>query len=160
MSATRCYLFDTSVFINSWHKYYPPSVFITYWQFLDQLIDAEAVVSCWEVYKEIERQRDNLFDWCKDRKAIFEKPSEETTIEMVSLMNKYPNFAAVGGSKNAADPWVIAHAKLRGAIVVTDEHFAEKQRPTKPPKIPNVCDELGVQRRTIVEFLSENEAHF
>lgn len=111
------------------------------------------VVSCNEVYEELKRQNDDLFKWAKQRKLVFENPSEDITFQLQELMNEYPNFAATGGTLNAADPWVISHARIGRAHVVTYEIRAKKRKPTVAPKIPDVCDDLSMQSFTVVEFL-------
>ena len=85
---------------------------------------------------------------------MFEKPTQEVLTELTDLMSKYPNFAAQGGrSTNAADPWVIAHAKVAGATVVTDEFPTEKTvRASVPPKIPDVCSALELPWMRPVDF--------
>jgi hypothetical protein len=75
-------------------------------------------------------------------------------------MNEYPNYAALSGTLNAADPWVIAHARLARAIVVTYEDKAVNRKPTKPPKMPDVCSDLGMRSLKVVEFLKEAKISF
>ena len=70
---------------------------------------------------------------------------------MRELMNRMPNLAAEG-DRNRADPWVVTLAQVRGTMVVTDEKWSNT-RPTKPPKIPNVCNELGIKWKTPAEFI-------
>jgi len=113
------------------------------------------VFSCEEVYRELEDQQDELFEWAKKHKDVFKKPTEEVLELLTQVMSQFRNFAAQGGgSRNRADPFVIAHAQAAGAVVVTDEEWAERQKPTKPPKIPNACSELGVSWMTPAEFLA------
>jgi hypothetical protein len=151
------YCLDTSAFINAWRKHYSPDVFPSFWTAMERLIIDGAIVSCHEVYKEIQKREDELLAWCKRYKTIFEKPTTSTTKELTIIMSQFPNFAAQGGSTNAADPWVIAHAKVGGYVVVTYEQFQEKWNPRKPPKIPNVCKALGIPNTGMLEFLANNE---
>ena len=46
--------------------------------------------------------------------------------------------------RSLADPWVIAHALNKNAIVVTKE-TKEMAINTKRIKIPNVCDNMGIR---------------
>ena len=151
---------DTSVFINGWWKHYRIDVFPSFWKELDRLIQQGVVISCEEVYEELKRQKDELFRWAKKRKTVFEKPSEDTFHQLAELMNAYPNYAAASGTTNSADPWVIAHAKLARATVVTYEEAALKMRDTKPPKIPNICDDLGMRCLGVLDFLKEANVKF
>lgn len=68
-------------------------------------------------------------------------------------MRGYENYAALSSSRNDADPWVIAHARRSGAVVVTYEEFVANPKPTKPPKIPNVCDDLDIKWVDTIGFL-------
>jgi hypothetical protein len=110
-------------------------------------------MSCEEVYREIEKQHDGLCDWAKRQKQIFERPTSATTRQMQIVMGMFPNLAAQGGATNAADPWVISHAKLAGATLVTYEQRQEHMNPRKPPKIPNVCEALNVPWLGMADFL-------
>ena len=123
------YCLDTRAFINAWRKHYRPSVFPTFWEKMQTLITAGKVVSCHEVFKEIQRREDDLLEWAKKYRTIFEHPVARTTKELAIIMQAYPNFAAQGGSTNSADPWVIAHARIGGHVVVTYEEFQEKFNP-------------------------------
>ena len=154
------YLLDTSIFINGWRKHYHPEVFPAYWSALDALIENRKVLSCEAVYDELQQQRDELADWAKERKRIFRSPTEDTLLELQGVMREFPNFAAQGGSRNAADPYLIAHARISKAVVVTDEVKLPAVRLTKPPKIPNVCDALGIRWMPGVDFLRANNIVF
>jgi hypothetical protein len=154
------YCLDTSVFINSWNQHYRIDVFPAVWTALDGMIREGRVISCAEVYAELEKQRDELLAWVKPRKHVFHSPTNETTDQMKELMGRYPNFAAAGGSANAADPWLIAHARVTDTVIVTFEQFQERSKATKPPKIPNVCHDLGIRCLKPIDFLAENGISF
>jgi hypothetical protein len=147
------FLLDASVFINGWRKHYPIDVFPSFWRSLSRLFEDGTAFSCWDVFEEIRRHDDELLAWVKERQHVFEKPTEDTIFEIQYLMHAFPNFAAIGGSTNAADPWVIAHARQGKATVVTCEEIADRIKPTKPPKMPNVCEMVGVEWKSPIEFL-------
>ena len=152
----RRFCIDTSVFINGWNKRYRKDVFPTLWEKLDAMLTIGSAFSCHEVYLELTHQADELAAWAKERRLCFEDPSENTILTFKEIIHHYPNFAAVGGAGNDADPWVIAHAKLAGAVVVTDEQPAPTQRPTKPPKIPDVCEALEIKWMPPIDFFAAN----
>ncbi len=151
---------DTSFLINGWNKHYSQRVFPSLWGAIDRLIGESRVCSCEEVYLELSKQDDKLFEWAKTRRSAFHAPTAETIREFKKIMAEHRNFAAASGTTNRADPWVIAHAKTIDAIVVTDEASDPKRRPTKPPKIPDVCDKLGVPCVTPIEFLARAGLRF
>ena len=72
---------------------------------------------------------------------------------MRELMARFPNIAAEPG-RNTADPWVITLAQIHNGIVVTDEQRANT-RASKPPKMPTLCDQLGIKVLKPVEFIGE-----
>lgn len=148
------YCLDTSFLVNGWRKTYHPNVFPTLWTALDDLIAKGTVFSCEEVYLEIQKKTDDLAGWAKARKSAFLVPDDHVTLEMQNIMTKFRNFAAMGGSLNQADPWVVSVARVIGAVVVTDEQKAEKQKATKPPKLPNVCEAVHVGWMSPIQFLA------
>jgi len=154
MSLKHCYCLDTSFLINGWNKRYRIDVFPTIWTKIEENLGERAICSCQEVYDEIQIQRDELAAWAKKHRAHFHNPSAETLKQLSRVMAQFPNFAAPGGSTNGADPLVIAQAIVLGAVVVTDEVQANT-KPTKPPKIPNACDAMGVRWVSPIDFLKE-----
>lgn len=155
MMENRIYCIDTSFLINGWRKHYPRVVFPAIWDRLDlmMVMEEKPVFACVEVFEDLKKQNDDLLTWAKQRKTVlFRDATKQVLKELDRIMASFPNFAAMGGSTNASDPWVIAHAKAAGAIVVTDEIPAKAPKPTKPPKIPDVCDALGVHWLKPIDF--------
>jgi Domain of unknown function (DUF4411) len=154
MACTNCYCLDTSFLINGWNKRYRIDVFPTVWATIEANFGERAICSCEEVYNETQAQRDELSAWTKRHRAFFHNPGAETLAELARVMARFPNFVAQGGSTNGADPLVIAQAIVLDAVVVTDEVQANT-KPTKPPKIPNACDVMGVRWVSPIDFLKE-----
>lgn len=154
------YCLDTSSLINGWHKHYSVRVFPGVWESLELLLVQRRVFSCIEVWNELSVQRDDLFEWAKARKHRFEQPNSEILAELAVIMQAFPNFVAQGSAKNTADPWVIAHAKAEGGIVVSDEYSAPRQKPNKPPKIPDACAALGIRCVRLTDFFESYEIRF
>jgi hypothetical protein len=57
-----------------------------------------------------------------------------------------------GGGRNAADPFVIGLAHARGGVVVTEETLSGN---IDKPRIPDVCNAVGVRWLTLVGFVRE-----
>jgi hypothetical protein len=57
-----------------------------------------------------------------------------------------------------ADPWVIAHAMKEKAIVVTKE--SKVTTSTDKIKIPNVCENMGVECINDFRFIEEMNIKF
>jgi len=70
---------------------------------------------------------------------------------VTEIMANWGKLVDVRKDRSRADPFVIATAKVIGATVVTDEkHGAEKD-----PRIPFVCERLGVPCLTPSAFVRE-----
>ena len=57
-----------------------------------------------------------------------------------------------------ADGWLVAYAKVHGAIVVTNEQSAPESR--RAIKLPDVCDQAEVARDTVFEMLRAMTVRF
>lgn len=76
--------------------------------------------------------------------------TEEVQLATREVLTKHPKLLGVGGGRNGADPFVMGLACLQGGVVVTEELIS---RNLSKPRIPDVCDDLGVQRLTLVGFV-------
>ena len=61
--------------------------------------------------------------------------------------------------RSLADPWVIAHAMSEGATVVTKEEKVTALNSNKI-KIPNVCDNMGIEWINDFDFVAEMNIQF
>lgn len=150
------YLLDTGFFINGWRKWYRRDVFPGLWARVEESLLEREAYSIRAVYQELQYQDDDLASWAKARQGAFVPETEELGHQMSLVMKAIPNFVAAGGAPNMADPFIVAQAKLDGAIVVTAEMpaTARQIKPTKPPKLPSACDELGVKWMSCWDFLA------
>lgn len=139
------YCLDTNVFIQAWNGYYAFDFFPDYWDSLDKLAQQGIIFATEEVKKEIAESDDTLKQWISSRQYFF-KPIDDSVQECLAEVFKDPTHHRLVDSikgRSKADPWVIAHAMAEGAVVVTKEEFAPLD--TRRIKIPNVCDDLGVE---------------
>jgi Domain of unknown function (DUF4411) len=74
---------------------------------------------------------------------------EDIQVETSAILSAHPRLMGKGKGRNAADPFVIALARVNDGAVVTEEHWRNIN------KIPEVCDALGVQCLSLVEFIQE-----
>ena len=151
----KTYCLDTSVLINGWNKHYRRDVFPHVWDELGRRLACGQARVPWEVYKEIDKQADELREWISQYKEFIKRPSSDELRLIRDLMAIFPNMAAQGGSINAADPWVIVSAQSVNGIVVTDEKPQAVAKPTKPPKITFVCEQLGIPWMAPIDFLAD-----
>lgn len=135
------YVLDSSFLIKLFREQ-PIDVYVTLWESIDALLSDGGAMVPREAYREIERRDDALHDWLKGRSGIVEADGAE--LQVVAEMSvRYPLW--VQGPKNAADPFVIAAALVRGGIVVTDERTAGPTTDERNLRIPNVGDAFGVE---------------
>lgn len=64
------YYLDTSAWMDGWIRDYPPDVFPSIWELLDEEIEKDVIKASEEVYVEIKRKDDGLRRWIKDRKKV------------------------------------------------------------------------------------------
>lgn len=98
-----------------------------------------------QVYEELEEQKDELFDWCKERKELLIiDAAEETEIILVELIAEFPDsIGELGTGSSYADLYVIATAEFLDWKVVTLEDFSTSPK-RKKWKIPNICQHRGI----------------
>jgi hypothetical protein len=151
------YVFDTSGLIGAWRRWYPPDVFPGLWNEFDALIDAGRAIAPHEVYEELDVQDDELHKWVKARREEFIAPTDRSVmLQARAVLDRHPNLTKAGTGRNRADPFVIALATLRGAAVVTGELGGTLNR----PKIPFVCDDLGVGCIGLLELIRSEQWTF
>ena len=145
------YSVDTSALVNAWRKYYPPEVFESLWQRISDFIENGRFLAPDEVERELEHQDDELYKWVKQRSKMFVPLDYAIQARATVIINKHRSLTRTGGiMSGSADPYVIALAGERNLTVVTDE----KPKP-KRPRIPDVCDALGIPWMPLVEVFRE-----
>jgi hypothetical protein len=138
------FVLDTNVF-NEMGGYYP-SRFPSFWAEFDKAAQDGTVKSVEEVMKELDRWNaaSHIDTWVKSNKDVFSAPTEDE-LGFVAEIFKVKHFQALVGQKQilqgtpAADPFVIAAAKVGGACVVTQERWKPNSA-----KIPAVCKHFGL----------------
>ena len=136
---------DTNVFVQAWNGYYAMDFFPDYWESFDRYAQKGIIFSTEEVKREISTIDDELNNWLSSRGYFF-KPIDEKVQEYLEEVFKDERHHRLVDSvkgRSKADPWVIAHALAEHAIVVTKEESAPPN--TSRIKIPNVCDDLGIE---------------
>ncbi len=149
----RVYCLDTSALINPWNRYYAPDLAPGYWRDIPRLVQEKRVVMSEEVRDEIDRVEDDLKAWARSNVPTWH-PLTDDVQEIVShIMGNWGQLVDVRKDRSRADPFVIATAKVLGAVVVTDE----KHGTTKDPRIPFVCERLNVPCMNVYAFVREAE---
>lgn len=146
------YSIDASALIDGWSRYYPQDVMPTLWERVDGLIRDGRLWATDEVFTEIKRGDDGLVGWSKKRKAMFVPPDEAVEEGVRKVVNRFPTFVPQRSPDGAwADPYVIALAQAREAIVVTGEKLVDAKATVL--HIPNICSSLGVACISFLELI-------
>lgn len=87
----------------------------------------------------------NVRAWARNHAALFVPLTPDIQAAGAAIEAAYPDLMDPKGLHESADAYVIALARLRGGIVVSQEtSAAEKRKAPKDHYIPDVCRELGV----------------
>jgi hypothetical protein len=136
--AQPLYSIDSSSLIHGWREAYFPENFEGFWEGLSELADNGVLVASKEVFLEIKRKDERLYQWCLEHKSMFIELDETQMGNLSTLMAKYPRFVDTRTGRNAADPLVITLATSCSPplTVITQEGPGGTD---EKPKIPFVC---------------------
>lgn len=129
------------------------------WKALEALADEGRLIARIEVYRELKRKDDEIFEWAKGRKeAVFVEIDDDVQAEVVRLMQAYPKLVDTGKGKSGGDPFVIAQALARNPplVVITEERGGAAEK----PRIPFVCDREGVRHIDLLTLIEEEDWTF
>lgn len=141
MSAKYC--LDTSVFIEGWHRVWPPDLVPEFWDRLAELIDTGLAVAPREVLVDLEKKDDDIKAWAHERdRNAFIPETPEVQASVKEILDAFPRLVDNRKGRNRSDPWVIAVARVYRLILVTQE--VNPGTPTRPT-IPLVCRHFGVE---------------
>lgn len=152
---TDGYCIDTSALIDLWRRYYPRDIFESLWKDLEGLVKDGHLVAPREVHEEIKKQDDDLLEWSKEHRDMFEKLTEDQIETVKEILREHPKLIDQEKTSPEADPFLIAQAKCRDWIVITSEH--SRSNSNAPPKIPDVCENFGVECYNLIQFFREEE---
>jgi hypothetical protein len=142
---------DTSGWLDGWHRYYPRDVFPSLWQNVEERIDGCDIISSEEVYVEVQKKDDDLHEWMKQRKFMLIPANESIQRRVAEVLASYPRLVDTLKGRSQADPFVIATSIETGSIVVTGESVGTATK----PRIPFVCQQLGVRCITFLDMIRE-----
>lgn len=146
------YSFDTSALINGRRDLLPPATFPSVWQKIEGMVGDGSIRCVDEVLRELaKRDGDAVHTWAKGQSGLFLDLDEDIQEATSKVLAEHPKLLGKGKGRNGADPFVIALALARDGIVVTEEHRGSLAK----PKIPVVCEALGVRSLTLVQFIAE-----
>src|ERR1700730_2359517 len=139
------YSVDSSSLMEWQARTYPMDVFPSLAARIDDLIIAGRFVAPVLVYEEVKSVGTaELIRWAGENESMF-VPTAEVLNEALSIQDQFAGLREPKAEYEEADAYVIALARIRGGIVITQETpAAEKRRPKRAQYIPDVCRELGI----------------
>ena len=145
------YCIDTSSLIAAWSERYPPANFPTFWQLFENLVEEGRALCPEDVRREIRKKTDGLARWLDDHRSLVHELDEDVMEEASRILAEFPWLTKNLPGRNAADPFVIALAKVRGATVVTQEAPGTPRK----PRIPLVCRSYGIGCLDLLGLIQE-----
>jgi len=146
------YSIDTSGLLDGWKRYYPPELFPGVWEKLGELVEDGALRASEEVLVELERRDDEVLAWARGQDGLLVPLDDEVQGAVAEILQLHPRLVGVGRRRSAADPFVIALARVHGCTVVTGESPTGK---LNSPRIPDVCAALEIPCLRLVDLMRE-----
>jgi hypothetical protein len=140
---------DSSGVLDGWIRYYPPIIIPSLELCFDQLASEKRLLIPQEVAIELIKKDDGAAKWIRRMKICHVAPNKDIQDAVTTILEQFPKLTGQGGNRSGADPFVIATAMVRDAVVVTGE---DKGGP-KNPKIPWVCEQLGLKCMSFTELI-------
>ncbi len=145
------YSIDTSALLEAFVRRYPPDIWPALWvEKLDNLIDTDRLFAAYEVLEDLSKRDDDIFTWAKKRKAMF-IDLDQYEPQLIRIMEDYPRLVDAKTGRSGSDPMVIALASARTLTVVSEEGMGG----ASSPKIPYVCNQLGIRHINLLAFIRE-----
>jgi hypothetical protein len=123
---------------------------------MDSLIEEGRLRASIEVYNELHRKDDDLFNWCKSRKAsLFVDIDEECQNAVTQIMGRYPRLVDTTRGRSGADPFVVGLAKTSdpAMTVVTEENEGKV-------RIPDVCNAERLRWIRVADLIEQEDWRF
>ncbi|HFD6683184.1 DUF4411 family protein [Providencia sp. PROV036] len=162
------YLVDSNIFIQAQMDYYCFDLCPGFWEFLGEKFKEGKLISIKHVYDELQKQSDDVCNWSKQLRDLFQTVNDENTQKNFADIANYvqqeysPRHARshvhIHKFLSVADPWIIAKAKATNSIVVT--HETRDANNSCKPKIPDICDYFNVKTIRTNEMLRDFQVQF
>jgi Domain of unknown function (DUF4411) len=144
------YSIDTSGILDGFVRLYPPDTFPALWNRIDALILVGELRACEMVQVEISKKDDVALEWMKSRPELV-SPLDERRQQLVKdILRDYPRLVDTKKGRSGADPFVIALGMTLKCPIITGE---SKTRNMTSPRIPDVCNALGLETIGFLEFI-------
>ena len=126
---------------------------------MEEMSDASLLACPRMVYNELLDHQDDLANWAREREeaGMFTYPDAAVQQEFQRVCTyttrRYPDNQARRRFLDRVDPWIIAHAIVKGGAVVT--HEQKDSDTSNKVKIPNVCERFNVNCIDVYQMLRD-----
>jgi hypothetical protein len=131
------------------------------WTKINELCDSRRIISPEEVRNELEKKDDELFAWAKARPWIFRPTDDRMLTYAAEIERRFPRLVHTSSERPQADPFVIALAWKGEPQKTIEQNSAElvlvteEIRGSGRPKIPNICDDLGIKCIKVLQMMRQ-----
>lgn len=151
------YCFDSSSLLEASVRRYPQANFPGVWKQLDALVTAGRLIVSEQVRDDLKKKDDDIAGWIEERSdPLVQKIDAGQQTAVREILAAHSKLIQAGKQKNASDPWVIALAQTRNAVVVTEEGFGGVNQ----PRIPYVCQAVGLRVMKVLEVIQAERWEF
>jgi hypothetical protein len=155
------YSIDTSAILDAWIRHYPHDLFPSFWIKFATLLETKEGIATELVSHELNKKDDGCHQWFRDNdldSSFIELNDGIQTVVVEMMKNKnYQRLVEDRKGAYGADPFVIALAKLEKLTVVTGEIASKRM---DKPKIPDVCNDMGIECINILELMRKENWKF
>lgn len=144
------YSIDTSAILDGMRRHYPPDTFPGLWDRVSELVAAGGIKACEMVQVELEKRDDEALAWVKGHPDLISPLDEARQLVVRDILRQFPRLVDTRRGRSGADPFVISVAVQYQCPVITGE---VRTGNLESPRIPDVCDALGLEWISFLEFI-------
>jgi len=131
------YVMDASVFLSQKDgQPYDRKTYRTLWSNIERLIKANVIITSSEIFDELHDEE--VVQWLNGVHCVIIAIDDEIQENVIKIVTSNPKLVNIGQNKSSGDPFLIATAMKYDLTVITEEHK------NSPKKIPQVCENMGV----------------
>ena len=153
------YSVDSSAIIEAWQRVYPKDIFAGFWERMGQAASEGEIGIAEEVHTELQKKDDEVLGWVDEHPEMVIPIDNLTQTAVRQILADHPRLIdnRRNRTRSGGDPWVIAVAIVHGLTVVTYEHPSGT---LAKPKIPDVCEAMGIPCIDVVGLIRAEGWHF
>jgi hypothetical protein len=151
------YCIDSSGLLDGWRRHYPLDIVPDLPDMLQELVAHERLLVPEDVLKELSKKDDDLTAWIKSQKGAVVPLSEAIQDIAIEILRRFPRLVESRIGRSGADPFLIATAKDRDAMVITGEDYANS---LEKPRIPDVCRAMDIRCGKFIDIIRTEKWQF